>query len=97
MIGVATRRALQAEQQRLGWAKTDGRAGQRILRALQNTPATAPVPTRFTLPSNYSAVQSPAIRSRSTVQQIQGVRSGQYQGLDAWLVETAEASAAIST
>lgn len=97
MIGSATRRAIQAEQQRLGWASTDGRAGQRILRALQAAaPGPAPVPTRFTLPSNYSAAQSPAIRSRTNVQQIQGVRSGQFQGLDAWLVETADASAAIS-
>ncbi len=96
MIGTATRRAIQVEQQRLGWANADGRAGQRILRTLQNAPRTAPVPTRFMLPSNYSAVQSPAIRSRSHVQQIQGVRSGQYQGLDAWLVETGDASAAIS-
>ena len=96
MIGTATRRAIQSEQQRLGWASTDGRAGQRILRVLQASPGPAPVSTRFTLPSNYSAAQSPAIRSRINVQQIQGVRSGQFQGLDAWLVETADATAAIS-
>ncbi|MCL8396316.1 peptidoglycan-binding domain-containing protein, partial [Pseudomonas aeruginosa] len=35
MIGTATRRAIQAEQQRLGWSEVDGRAGQRILRTLQ--------------------------------------------------------------
>ncbi len=96
MIGNASRRAIQVEQRRLGWADADGRPGQRILRALQAEPRTSPTPTRFSLPANYSAAQSPALRSRSTVQQIQGVSSGQFQGLDAWLVETPEASAAIS-
>ena len=96
MIGSASRRAIQSEQRRLGWNNADGRAGQRILRTLQaesRVPATA---TRFSLPPNYSAAQSPAIRSRSSVQRIQGVSSGQFQGLDAWLVETPEATAAIS-
>ena len=96
MIGNASRRAIQAEQRRLGWADADGRPGQRILRALQAEPRTPATPTRFSLPANYSAAQSPALRSRSTVQQIQGVSSGQFQGLDAWLVETPEATAAIS-
>ncbi|AWH55582.1 lytic murein transglycosylase [Stenotrophomonas sp. ESTM1D_MKCIP4_1] len=96
MIGTASRRAIQAEQRRLGWPNADGRPGQRILRTLQSEPRTPALPTRFSLPANYSAVQSPAIRSRSTVQQIQGVSSGQFQGLDAWLVETPEATAAIS-
>ncbi|MNB75598.1 putative glucose-6-phosphate 1-epimerase [compost metagenome] len=98
MIGTASRRAIQVEQRRLGWADADGRAGQRILRALQSEPqAKVPAtPTRFSLPTNYSAAQSPAIRSRSSVQQIQGVSSGQFQGLDAWLVETPQATAAIS-
>ncbi|MNN66696.1 putative peptidoglycan binding domain protein [compost metagenome] len=35
MIGDKTRRAIQAEQSRLGLQPTDGRAGQKILRALQ--------------------------------------------------------------
>jgi len=96
MIGNASRRAIQVEQRRLGWADADGRPGQRILRALQAEPRTPATPTRFSLPANYSAAQSPALRSRSTVQQIQGVSSGQFQGLDAWLVETPEATAAIS-
>ncbi|CAH0287365.1 Putative glucose-6-phosphate 1-epimerase [Stenotrophomonas lactitubi] len=98
MIGTASRRAIQVEQRRLGWADADGRAGQRILRALQSEPqAKVPAtPTRFSLPTNYSAAQSPAIRSRSSVQQIKGVSSGQFQGLDAWLVETPQATAAIS-
>ncbi|WP_440138113.1 lytic murein transglycosylase [Stenotrophomonas maltophilia] len=98
MIGTASRRAIQQEQRRLGWANADGRAGQRILRALQAgaQAPTPPVPTRFSLPPAYSAAQSPAVRSRSNVQQIQGVSSGQFQGLDAWLVETPDATAAIS-
>ncbi|SMR83624.1 glucose-6-phosphate 1-epimerase [Stenotrophomonas lactitubi] len=98
MIGTASRRAIQVEQRRLGWADADGRAGQRILRALQSEPqAKVPAtPTRFSLPTNYSAAQSPAVRSRSSVQQIKGVSSGQFQGLDAWLVETPQATAAIS-
>lgn len=35
MIGSATRRAIVIEQQRLGWSTTDGRAGRKILAALQ--------------------------------------------------------------
>lgn len=98
MIGTASRRAIQAEQQRLGWTIIDGRAGRRILLALQSAPP-APVTaaTRFALPSNYSTLaHSPAVRSTSSMQQIQGVTSGQFQGLDAWLVETPQATAAIS-
>ncbi len=100
MIGTASRRAIQAEQQRLGWANADGRAGRRILVALRSTPpapAPAPTPTRFALPSNYSTLaHSPAVRSTSSMQQIQGVTSGKFEGLDAWLVETPQATAAIS-
>ncbi|KIP87732.1 epimerase [Stenotrophomonas maltophilia] len=99
MIGTASRRAIQAEQQRLGWTPLDGRAGRRILQALQAEPATvaAPAASRFILPSNYNTlVQSPAVRSASKVQQIQGVTSGRYQGLDAWLIQTPQGSAAIS-
>lgn len=36
LVGAATRRAIVQEQQRLGWAKVDGRAGQRILRELKS-------------------------------------------------------------
>ena len=100
MIGTASRRAIQAEQQRLGWATADGRAGRRILQALRDAPpapAVVPAVTRFALPSNHSTLaQSPAVRSTSSMQQIQGVTSGQFQGLDAWLVETPQATAAIS-
>ncbi|MBN8225413.1 MAG: peptidoglycan-binding protein, partial [Xanthomonadales bacterium] len=35
MVGTATRRAIQAEQQRLGLLPADGRAGTRILEALR--------------------------------------------------------------
>lgn len=51
MIGAATRRAIQAEQQRLGWANADGRAGQRILRALQEEAAAAAPSTQKALPA----------------------------------------------
>lgn len=97
MIGTASRRAIQAEQQRLGWPQPDGRAGQRILRALREaTPPAAAAPTRFRLPSNDNTpAQSPAVRSAPDVQ-IKGVESGQFEGLDAWLVETPHATAAIS-
>lgn len=37
MIGTLTRRAIMAEQQRLGMQPQDGRAGQKILQALQRT------------------------------------------------------------
>jgi len=102
MIGTASRRAIQAEQRRLGWSTVDGRAGQRILQALQATASAGPgqgsTPTRFRLPSNYTvlAQQSPALRSSPDVQNIPGVSSGQYQGLDAWLIRTPHATAAIS-
>ena len=102
MIGTATRRAIQAEQGRLGWTIQDGRAGRRILQALQSeAPGTPPLPvpaaTRFTLPSNLTALaQSPAIRSTSGMQSIKGLTTGRFQGLDAWLVETPQATAAIS-
>ncbi len=97
MIGTATRRAIVVEQQRLGWPKPDGRAGQAILKALQVEAQQPVIPTRFTLPPNLTTLaQSPALRSSSRVQQIQGLTLGQFQGLDAWLVETPQASAAIS-
>lgn len=101
MIGTASRRAIQAEQQRLGWATPDGRAGRRILQALQaesaDAPVSPPAATRFSLPANDGTLaQSPAVRSASTVQQIPGVTSGRFQGLDAWLVETPYATAAVS-
>lgn len=46
MIGTNTRRAIRSEQQRLGLKPEDGRAGQRILRALQaeQAPQASPPP-----------------------------------------------------
>ncbi|MFZ7095171.1 lytic murein transglycosylase [Luteimonas dalianensis] len=41
LIGTNTRRAIRAEQQRLGITPADGRAGQKILRALQDQPRAA--------------------------------------------------------
>lgn len=42
MIGSATRQAIASEQQRLGWSTVDGRAGQRILRALSGVAGQQP-------------------------------------------------------
>ncbi len=99
MIGTASRRAIQAEQQRLGWAQADGRAGQRILQALRQAPPVAvAAPTVFTLPGNHAQLsqQSPVVRSTPAMKQIQGLSTGQFQGLEAWLVQTPHSTAAIS-
>jgi glucose-6-phosphate 1-epimerase len=40
MIGTLTRRAIVLEQQRLGMQPEDGRAGMKILQALQEPPPT---------------------------------------------------------
>ena len=104
MIGSATRKAIVAEQQRLGQQPADGRAGQRILEALRETGAasgaTVPAATAFALPAAYPALlQSPSPTSARTVnniQQIPGLRLGTFQGLDALLVDTPLATAAVS-
>ncbi|MDZ3798783.1 MAG: lytic murein transglycosylase [Xanthomonadales bacterium] len=109
MIGSATRKAIVAEQQRLGQQSADGRAGQRILEALRETgaasgatvpAATEPAATAFALPAAYPALlQSPSPTSARTVnniQQIPGLRLGTFQGLDALLVDTPLATAAVS-
>ena len=102
MVGTATRRAIQAEQQRLGWANADGRAGQRILIALRSapsssTPSTAmPAATVFTLPPNYTRLlQSPAAPS-AVLPKVEGLSLGTVQGFPAWKVDTPFASAAIA-
>lgn len=64
MIGNASRRAIQAEQQRLGLQPADGRAGQRILDALRReasgAPATAPAaPATPTTPVPAPAPSTP--------------------------------------
>jgi|GEM_PF-8768 len=59
MIGSATRRAIQAEQQRLGLQPADGRAGQRILDALRReaggAPAAAPPSPAAPVPASRPA------------------------------------------
>ncbi|WP_313344919.1 lytic murein transglycosylase [Stenotrophomonas sp.] len=102
MVGTATRRAIQIEQQRLGWATPDGRAGQRILTALRTAPplpitSTAmPASTVFTLPPNHARyVQSPAAPA-AALPKLDGLSIVNVQGFPAWKVETPLASAAIS-
>lgn len=102
MVGTATRRAIQREQQQLGWANPDGRAGQRILTTLRNAPplpTTAPAMTDstvFTLPPNHARlVQSPAAPS-AALPKLEGLSLVDIQGFPAWKVETPLATAAIS-
>ncbi|MGV8961615.1 MAG: lytic murein transglycosylase [Stenotrophomonas sp.] len=96
MIGTASRRAIQIEQQRLGWKQADGRAGRRILRALREAQPTAS-PTVFTLPAGYSQfVQSPIVRSKIAMTDVPGLSTGDFHGFSAWKVETPFSSAAIS-
>lgn len=102
MVGTATRRAIQVEQQRLGWPTADGRAGQRILTALRSAPPTfisptaMPASTVFTLPPNHARlVQSPAGPS-AALPKVEGLSLGTVQGFPAWKVDTPFASAAIA-
>ncbi|MEN5207163.1 lytic murein transglycosylase [Stenotrophomonas terrae] len=95
MVGNATRRAIQVEQQRLGWKDADGRAGTRILQALRN--AQPAEPTAFRLPAGYQQlVQSPIVRSNVSMKDVQGLSTGDYKGFTAWKVETPFSTAAIS-
>ncbi len=102
MVGTATRRAIQLEQQQLGWPTPDGRAGQRILTTLRTAPplpkptTAMPDSTVFTLPPNHAAyVQSPAAPS-AALPKLEGLSLIDLQGFPAWKVETPLASAAIS-
>ncbi len=96
MIGMASRRAIQVEQQRLGWKDADGRAGRRILDTLRSQQQPA-VPTVFKLPSGTEQfVQSPSVRSRISMTDVQGLSTGDFQGFTAWKVETPFSTAAIS-
>ncbi|MCF7751602.1 lytic murein transglycosylase [Bacillus subtilis subsp. subtilis] len=102
MVGTATRRAIQVEQQRLGWASPDGRAGHRILTALRSAPlpptqpTAMPTSTVFTLPSNHTRlVQSPAAPG-AALPRVEGLSLANVQGFPAWKVDTPLASAAIS-
>ncbi|MCG8275055.1 lytic murein transglycosylase [Stenotrophomonas sp. NLF4-10] len=95
MVGDATRRAIRIEQQRLGWPDADGRAGTRILQALRD--ATPPVATAFKLPANHAQlIQSPIVRSRIPMKDVQGLSAGDFNGFAAWKVETPFSTAAIS-
>lgn len=95
MVGNATRRAIQVEQQRLGWKDADGRAGTRILQALRD--AKPAEPTAFRLPAGYQQlVQSPIVRSNVSMKDVQGLSTGDFNGFTAWKVETPFSTAAIS-
>ena len=95
MVGTATRRAIQLEQQRLGWKDADGRAGRRILQALRD--ARPAVPTAFRLPADYpQLVQSPIVGSCVSMKDVQGLSTGDFNGFTAWKVETPFSTAAIS-
>jgi glucose-6-phosphate 1-epimerase len=95
MVGNATRRAIQVEQQRLGWKDADGRAGTRILQALRDAKPASP--TAFRLPANYTQlVQSPILRSNVSMKDVQGLSTGDFNGFTAWKVETPFSTAAIS-
>ena len=106
MIGSATRKAIAAEQQQRGLT-VDGRAGLRILDLLQaQAPPSAAMPgaaapaaaTAFVLPSAPVRLQSPTpVNARvMQMQPVPGLSLGQFQGLDALLVDTPLASAAVS-
>ncbi|MGB3872346.1 MAG: lytic murein transglycosylase [Stenotrophomonas sp.] len=95
MVGDATRRAIRIEQQRLGWPDADGRAGTRILQALRD--AIPPVATAFKLPADHAQLtQSPIVRSRIPMKDMQGLSAGDFNGFIAWKVETPFSTAAIS-
>ncbi|MCD9085146.1 lytic murein transglycosylase [Stenotrophomonas sp. SY1] len=95
MVGNATRRAIQVEQQRLGWKDADGRAGTRILQALRDAKPASP--TAFSLPANHTQlVQSPILRSNVSMKDVQGLSTGDFNGFTAWKVETPFSTAAIS-
>ena len=104
MVGSATRRAIAAEQQRLGLQPVDGRAGRRILDALRGAapavPAPLPPTTAFTLPPAYAALlHSPSPTTRKALKKmdhVPGLALGRFEGLDALLVDTPLASAAVS-
>jgi len=95
MVGDATRRAIRIEQQRLGWPDADGRAGTRILQALRD--ARPAVPGAFRLPADHAQfVQSPIVRSKVSMKDVQGLSVGDFNGFTAWKVETPFSTAAIS-
>ncbi len=99
MLGSATRRAIQAEQQRLGLAPADGRAGQSILAALHaEMPAPTPLKgTAFALPAAYPRfVQSPIVSKHKAMKDVPGLSTGDFHGFPSLLVSTPHSTAAIS-
>jgi glucose-6-phosphate 1-epimerase len=102
MVGNATRKAIAAEQEQLGLQPADGRASRRVLAALRaGTPVAPPAlpATAFKLPSAYAtALQSPSPTTRRTVKMLDvpGLSLGKHEGLDALLVDTPLARAAVS-
>jgi len=99
MLGSATRRAVQAEQRRLGHTPADGRAGQSILAALQaEAPPAAPRKgTAFKLPEAYPKyLQSPIASQKAAMKDIPGLSTGDFHGFPSLLVRTPHSTAAIS-
>ncbi|MDG2524108.1 lytic murein transglycosylase [Stenotrophomonas sp. HITSZ_GD] len=99
MLGNATRRAIQAEQQRLGLQPADGRAGQSILAALRaEMPAPAVLKgTAFRLPAAYPRfVQSPLVSKQKAMKDVPGLSTGDFHGFPSLLVTTPHSTAAIS-
>lgn len=97
LIGSNTRRAIQAEQQRLGLAPADGRAGRRILAALEAAPAVAPAKsTAFALPPGYAELIDSPVTRTSAMSDVPGLRLGVFQGFDALLIETPHSTAAVA-
>ncbi|HEY9255740.1 MAG TPA: lytic murein transglycosylase [Stenotrophomonas sp.] len=99
MLGTATRRAVQAEQQRLGLTPADGRAGQSILDALKaEVPSASPLKgTAFKLPAAYpKLLQSPIVSKQTAMKDIPGLSTGDFHGFPSLLVRTPHSTAAIS-
>jgi len=100
LVGSATRRAIQSEQQRLGQQPSDGRPGRRILDALRAESGPKPAPlhgTAFTLPARYKEFQqSPIVRTFPAMTHVPGLSTGDFQGFPSLLIETPHSRAAIS-
>lgn len=99
MLGSVTRRAIQAEQQRLGLLPADGRGGQAILAALRAEVAAAPAlkGTAFRLPAAYPRfVQSPLVSKHKAMKDVPGLSTGDFHGFPSLLVTTPHSTAAIS-
>jgi len=97
ILGSSTRRAIQAEQQRLGLQPADGRAGQSILAALKAGAAPVAKGTAFKLPAAYPKyVQSPIVSKHKIMKDVPGLSTGDFHGFPSLLVTTPYSTAAIS-